>query len=61
MYPHLSYGPMGHLGVISFPFLFASAFGEYGSAPWRRWAREFNAIGVPVRSCCCHALSLVHV
>lgn len=50
---------LGWAGVISFPHLFASAFGEYGSPEWRRWAAEFKARRIPVRSCHCLWLTLI--
>lgn len=50
---------LGSAGVISFPHLFAASFGEYGSTEWQRWAAEFKARGIPVRSCHLLWLSLI--
>lgn len=54
-----SYSSFGWLAVISFPFLWAPSFGEFGSRVWRRWGQEFRATGIPVRSCVVHHLDLL--
>lgn len=46
------YAPLGWAGIIAFPHLFASSFGEFKSNEWKRWADEFKKKGVPAR--CCH-------
>jgi len=46
------YTPLGWAGVIAFPHLFASSFGEFKSKEWKRWADEFKRKGIPAR--CCH-------
>jgi hypothetical protein len=46
------YSSLGWAGVIAFPHLFASSFGEFKSKEWKRWADEFKRKGIPAR--CCH-------
>lgn len=53
------YPPFSWLAAISFPFLWAPSFGEFGSKEWRRWGREFIEAGIPVKSCVVHHLDLV--
>jgi hypothetical protein len=56
--PGNQYTPFGWIGIISFPFLWAPAFGEFGSRMWRRWAQRFREAGIHVRSCVVHHLDL---
>lgn len=53
------YVSFGWLAAISFPFLWAPSFGEFGSVQWRHWGTEFKDAGVPVRSCVVHSLDLL--
>lgn len=53
------YPPFGWLAAISFPFLWAPSFGEFGSEEWRRWGSKFIEAGIPVTSCVVHHLDLV--
>ncbi|BDA49903.1 hypothetical protein COCOBI_15-0310 [Coccomyxa sp. Obi] len=53
------YPPFGWLAAISFPFLWAPSFGEFGSEEWRKWGHVFKQAGIPVRSCVVHHLDLV--
>ena len=53
------YAALGWAGVIAFPDMFASSFGEFGSPAWRRWAGEFRRRGIPARCCHVHWMSYV--
>ena len=53
------YLPFGWLAAISFPFLWAPSFGEFGSAEWRHWGHEFKEAGIPAKSCVVHHIDLV--
>ncbi|EIE22965.1 hypothetical protein COCSUDRAFT_53472 [Coccomyxa subellipsoidea C-169] len=57
--PGGDYAPFGWLAAISFPFLWAPSFGEFGTAQWRRWGIEFKKAGIPARSCVVHHIDLV--
>ena len=51
--------PFGWVGIISFPFLWAPSYGEFGSQTWHRWGRRFADAGIHVRSCVVHHLDLI--
>eukprot|EP00884_Botryococcus_braunii_P005942 jgi/Botrbrau1/15349/Bobra.0289s0005.1 len=50
------YPPFGWVGVIAFPWVWAACFGEFGTATWRRWGREFRQAKISTRSCVTHCL-----
>ena len=57
--PRHKYTPFGWAGVISFPFLWAPSYGEFGSQRGRRWGQRFADAGIHVRSCVVHHLDLI--
>lgn len=54
------YAPFGRVAVIAFPWSWAKAVGEYGSRHNEEWARRFASVGIPIRSCVLHRLSLTY-
>lgn len=56
--PGNKYEAFGWCSAISFPFSWASSFGEFCSPQWNIWRDKFNAAEVPVRSCVLHSLNL---
>lgn len=58
-WPQLKYKPFDWVAVISFAFLYADSFGEFGSQQWRSWGCQFKQAGIPVKMCVFHAYSLI--